>query len=605
MTTSETKLYYIPYDVLRKNKGVPKSFFGFLWWLLRSIGRGIIRNFPKNLLIPIILILIYMMINIVYMGIVNDTMYFNNTDKSIQAYIFSGFVVVGDGIKGFDYFSNRNDVRSIYWTMPMLFLLTGLIRNLFIRIRQNGFKKLVQDITGAGNTARLYAKASTKSIGSHILFGCFLGSILGLLLQSPIILFLLPIILFLSFTLRENSKLIGIVSMFLISINIKRKKPKYVNIANLALGVYGLAIGFAFYFLVIIILWFVVNYNIYARVIFTTIIAVTTLLLYKTKSNKTIAKTSLMIVMMITAFAIFSLTNFVIYADDGGWSESGKNLVGWLSNPGTKLLALLGLEAGAGTALGWLADTALGGILPALGLGEAMTVLQVLCGAGSPTDLGFAALGTALGPLGPLGSAIGDAWKGSIDALAGSEGGVTGGKESTSGSSNSSGSSGPSGSNTGNSGNPSAGTSGDSGSSSSPSSSTSGDSGSSSDSSSSSTSGDSGSSSDSSNTSGDSGSSSDSPSSNTSGDSGSSSDSPSSSTNEDSSSNSDNTSSSTEANSDSTTSQGTGRYGYPRGNSTEGTTNGQTWKDRLEELDEEEKKRLLGGDVDPEENDSN
>ncbi|HZJ82803.1 MAG TPA: hypothetical protein VFD57_03235 [Clostridia bacterium] len=129
---------------------------------------------------------------------------------------------------------------------------------------------------------------------------------------------------------------------------------------------------------------------------------------------------------------ILWIANSIVHADDGGWTESGRNLLGWLGNPGTKIIGALGFGGATGIGLGWLGDTALGGLGNAINLGEAMTVASVLAGTGSPESLGNAALGAALGPVGDV---VGSAWGTASDVLGGggSEGSEGGGSSAGSG----------------------------------------------------------------------------------------------------------------------------------------------------------------------------
>ncbi|HZJ82802.1 MAG TPA: hypothetical protein VFD57_03230, partial [Clostridia bacterium] len=208
--------------------------------------------------------------------------------SNLISYFFSGIIYWGGYhdplVKGFDYIP-VNTVNLI-WTMPMLFLLTNLVYSLTRRLGTIGFNKFMGDIRGAGKLAKLYGKASSKGISCSILLGCFWGMIMGFFVQSPISLFILPITLFLSFTLREEGKIIGIVSMCLISINISKKEPKYVNIADIALGILGLSVGFALYFLLVLMMWLIFDYVILARLVFTTIFALMFLFIYKAKNKK-------------------------------------------------------------------------------------------------------------------------------------------------------------------------------------------------------------------------------------------------------------------------------------------------------------------------------
>ena len=121
----------------------------------------------------------------------------------------------------------------------------------------------------------------------------------------------------------------------------------------------------------------------------------------------------------------------------GGWVESGRSLMGWLSNPGSKIISRLGLGQAAAVGLGWIADTALGGLANHFNLSELMTLAGLGAGSSSPESLGKAALGAALGPLGDI---LGNTWGGVNDALAGGGAEDDGsGGDSSSGSSSDSG----------------------------------------------------------------------------------------------------------------------------------------------------------------------
>lgn len=352
------------------------------------------------------------------------------------AYIFSGIIDSYTEIKGFQFIGAR--IPNIFWTLPLTFLFSGLIFDISRRIRANGFKKFIIEILHSGKLAKVYVTGSSKTINYYILFGCFWATIISFIIQNPITLFLLPIILFLSFTLKENSKIISLLSTYLIAININKEKPKNVNVANIALGLLGLSIGFAIYFIIAVVIWIVFDYTLLARIIFSIILAVLFYILKRGNNNIHTSKVIKASVLIFSFVCITSISNYIVYADDGGWAESGRNLMGWFSNPGSKIISKLGLGAAAGVGLGWIADTALGGLANHFNLSELMTLAGLGAGSSSPESLGKAALGAALGPLGDI---LGNTWGGVNDALAGGGAGDddSGSSDSSSGSSGDSG----------------------------------------------------------------------------------------------------------------------------------------------------------------------
>ncbi|WP_303860259.1 hypothetical protein [Alkalibaculum bacchi] len=437
MDKTQPSLYYLTYDQLKANKDFPKSFSHFWWWLLQRTGRGIKKGFVKNIITLFFVMLATFILNSVFLIFINDTMYLENRggNSSLIAYIFSGILDSSTEIKGFQFISAR--IPNIFWTLPMMFLLSGLIFNIFRRIRANGFKKLISEILHSGKLAKVYASGSSKTINYFILSGCFWATIIGFIVQNPITLFLLPIILFLSFTLKENSKIISLISTYLIAININKKKPRNVNVANIALSILGLSIGFAIHFVFALVIWIVFDYALLARIIFSIILAVLFYILKrgnnKIHTNKVMKASGL----IFSFVCITTFCNYIVYADDGGWVESGRSLMGWLSNPGSKIISRLGLGQAAAVGLGWIADTALGGLANHFNLSELMTLAGLGAGSSSPESLGKAALGAALGPLGDI---LGNTWGGVNDALAGGGAEDDGsGGDSSSGSSSDSG----------------------------------------------------------------------------------------------------------------------------------------------------------------------
>lgn len=438
MDKSQPSLYYFTYDQLKENKDVPKSFFQFWWWLFSQTVKGLRRRFLKNIFILSLIMLATFLINSIYLVFINDTMYLESTGTidSLSAYFFLGILEPFSEIKGFQFVSIR--ITNIFWTLPLAFLLSGLIFNIFRRIRAKGFKKLMGDIFNSGKLAKVYATGSSKDINYFILSGCFWATIIGFIIQNPITLFILPIILFLSFTLKENSKIISLLSTYLIAINIKKRKPKNVNIGNIALSILGLSIGLAIYFILVLLMWIVFDYSLLARVIFTLILAVMFFILKRAHKKSHTSKVVKASIVFFSFVCISTLLSHSAYADDGGWVESGSSLMGWLANPGSKIISKLGLSLAAATGLGWIADTALGGLANHFNVGELMTLSGLGAESSSAESLGKAALGAALGPVGSL---MGDTWGGVNDALAG-----VGAESDDSGSSGSSGSGSSSGS---------------------------------------------------------------------------------------------------------------------------------------------------------------
>ena len=385
--------------------------------------RSFKRGFPKNLLIVLGIGAFYWAFNLVFLGIVNDSCFFGNgrfSNSSIIAYLFAGLVYSG-GAKGFDWIPGGS-ITTWFYNLTLMLALTWLLGNLWRRIRSKGAAAPFRDYAHIGAKIKTCQISTTIPFGRTVAFWMGIAFLLGFFLKSPFTVLVLALWLLLSFGQGGESPLIYLLFIYQGAKNLKNKQPKSLTTgADVALPVFGLGLGFLLDFILILILWNGFDYKIWPRLLSTLLIG--GLLLFTGLSGRLRpqSKVGKVAACFLLGFGIISILPVTAYADDGGWTESGQNILGWLANPGTHLMAAAGIGGPLGMIGGWLGNMVGGGVLDAftggVGSGAAGTAAGGLDG--GPLGLGLGAYGAAMGPLGPVGNLLGNAWGDAIGALGG------------------------------------------------------------------------------------------------------------------------------------------------------------------------------------------
>jgi len=424
-----TTLSYVDYDTLEADPLFPNSPLQFIGRIIKGSFQNFIKAFPKSLFIPLLITFILGAFYIFYLAVIVDTLfvhYYASTRLGqLFVYILPGVLPSESPFPGFTHI--HSDGSTLPMVMPFMFLFTYLLKDLLGPLfSKKTTSHLFKDLSTVSKNKKAYKLLADKKPGTFYLKGMIVAFVLGLLIKNPLTFLLLSLIFFLSFAKNNKSNLLIFFGTFLASRNIKKKTHTFINFGNIALFILGLAYGFLLYFILALLLFFFLNYHIYARIAFTILFIVLFVFLLLGGRKVQISIKSLAVV--VIAVSYLTLTNKVVHADDGGWSESG-GFFDWLANAGTKIIAALGLTGAASAAIGWAANLFIGNAAGFFGVGPILQFGNLLAGFGQPSgsqaaNLTFAqaALNSAFGSIG-LGGILGDAVGGINDALSGGTGG--------------------------------------------------------------------------------------------------------------------------------------------------------------------------------------
>ena len=445
---------YITYEQLHQDPNFPKGRLGYIGWFFKNMWQGIKRGFPKNLLLVLGIGLFYWMFNLVFLGIINDSCFFGNgrfSRSSTIAYLFAG-LVYENGAKGFDWIPGGS-MTTWFYNLTFYGALFWLLGNIWRRIRTKGILMPIKDLLRVPGKLKKCWVSVTVPFAKRILLATGLGILAGFVLKSPFTLITLALWLFLSFGQGGESSIIYLLFIYQGAKNVKSKKPKkLITGADVAIWIFGLGLGMLLSFILCLVLWHATDYSMTSRLL--CFLPLGVLLVFFGLGGKiSMNKAQQAVAGVLICFGYLYVKTMVVRADDGGWTESGRNIPGWLANPGTHLMAEAGLGSPAGMIAAWLGNMVGNAVLDHVTAGLGSAVASAADGAmqNGPLGLGLGAMNSALGPLGPVGDMISNAWSSSIDALAG--GGGSGSSGSWGGGSGSSGGSGSWGGGSGGSGN--------------------------------------------------------------------------------------------------------------------------------------------------------
>lgn len=343
------------YSSLEKDPNFPKSRAQYFKSLIKGFWDNLVKGFPKNLLIMLAIMFAYWLFNIVYLAFIHDSSRIGG-NESFMAYLFSGSVY--------------SDVKGVFWdgsSWPLVisfaFALTFFIKSLISRMIKNGFGAPFKDFASIPYKIKNIRKYSHIDKKKVIFIPMAIAFVISFIIINPYTLIVFTLMLLFSFAKGLDSGLIANMFVYDIAVNLskeKNKRKKIISSADSSLKVLGLALGFLLYSILVLIMWFFLNYNLWARLGVTVVFVILFIMLalgfnFKSKGAKT----------ALFAFAVLGIiylryTNVI--ADDGGWTESG-DLEGWLKNPGTKDMAKDGLLSSIGIMLAFLVETVLNNAL--------------------------------------------------------------------------------------------------------------------------------------------------------------------------------------------------------------------------------------------------
>ena len=332
------------------------------------------RSWIKLFIIQLIFALVVILWNMYGLCYLNDTFRLAPTGfwGSATAYLFAGTVGRKNNINGLTIFKNAFDTTLLAGSFYCL--LGILFRNFTKSVMGGQFLDSFFDLRRFPNRISLYLEKSSKGIGYYIWMGILISAPIGLILWNPFTVGLLAIMLLLSCVKADNSGVSVPIMIYCCASQYKkikdgRKKEPLFGIIQLR--VFGISIGFMVYSLVNILLWKIFAYNFWVRLVFTILLILLALFgLGIIKINKPQKVISCLVLCLIcTVLIVLAQKGIVVYADDGGWTESGGTLLGLINNTG--FATILGLST-------LLAICTLGGSLMAAAIAGAVVGVGAL-----------------------------------------------------------------------------------------------------------------------------------------------------------------------------------------------------------------------------------
>lgn len=294
-----------------KNK-TPTTLLQLLMLFLKNI----IQSFPKRILFSLITGIVVLGIHTYLMVVQNEGFYLDPSTKILQ-YIL---LLKSGGISANNTFRLMN--ATFFWM-----LASSIFWEIVSQIRQVGFKVCFAKMLD--NFVKLFSDIFQKP--GTVTFSLFLGAILagmvtGMLLGNPPVCILLSILLFIHAGARETSLLNIVLYLGWCDLQrlfrVKTKKPYYIDIVLMFIR--GISIGLVLYAFTP----YITNGNI-VRYVMLFVVAGLMVLNIARKAKPKLASFLFLVTGAILICASRAL------ADDGGWSEAGGTLAGWLNSSGS------------------------------------------------------------------------------------------------------------------------------------------------------------------------------------------------------------------------------------------------------------------------------
>ncbi|BEP29520.1 hypothetical protein [Helicovermis profundi] len=314
-----------------KESKSPKTLFQLFKLILISFIKGIPKLFKRTIIKLSVIFLIIIIINTYLLVVKNE-----------------GFSPT-QGNKWLDITSLQGNVAwaTAFWTFAMFFITTVLSR-----IKEDGLKKFLTDIFSSPSFIRKNMKSNKTSALPTLLITTTGVLLFTLLIKNKGALLLYTFIAFLSFTKRGNSFLIIFFALLKSDLNRIFHKNNKTNQSSLYIMAFSVSLAF--------LIAFFIRKPMFIILLSLALIGISFYHKSKHKSVKT----------MIFIFAFFGV-NYLYYklsgnvfADDGGWQESGATLGGWIGSDGAGTALTMGISPAAGGVLGTILGTIYSGINP-------------------------------------------------------------------------------------------------------------------------------------------------------------------------------------------------------------------------------------------------
>lgn len=343
------------YQKLIHTEGYPLNRRELLKFIFYNIKKGIVnwKHFARVSGIYVAIAVLALVWNMFGMCYLNNTFRIDQHSflGNATAYLFAGTIGFGSGLKGFSFV--RKSINTVYFATSFYVLLAVMVRSLWQDIAHRKVGESIREITEFPSKIKQYINAVDNKISYYLWAGFAIASSIGMVLWNPFSVFLLSLMLLCSCMKCERGMLAPLIMLYRTSADyqkVQTGKKKYPMFADIQLWLFGLGLGFLFYSGANLLVWFLFDYNLWVRIIFTVLFIVIALLklgiVKISRPNKT---ASAIMLFLIAGILILLSQNGIILADDGGWTESGGSLLGLFRNSGFATILTFSLVLGIAT----------------------------------------------------------------------------------------------------------------------------------------------------------------------------------------------------------------------------------------------------------------
>ncbi len=328
-------------------ENVPKTFFQLVLKFLRRLAKRLVWRIVFGVIsfIAVFFLHTYLMV------VINDTLYFVENNKILSMIL--NLVSRNQQTKAQTFIQKIN--AYLFWIM-----IAGCIFGSIARMVSYGIKGFFAEIVYIWTVAyESFRDRSNKTVFLRIITGVVIGIIVGTFLFNSMVSLVASVFVLLSASQQERSMVV--LALTLIKSDwqryLKIKNPKIFNMDGFIVVAIGISIGL----LVSAAIPGEIFGNSMGSIVLKMSIAVGIIVLATIGvRNKKVA--NLFVIFIPIGIAIL-LWNLNVLADDTGWSESGRNMKGWLNNSGTPLAIRLGVSPALLSSLASVLGTAYPGFI--------------------------------------------------------------------------------------------------------------------------------------------------------------------------------------------------------------------------------------------------
>lgn len=384
------------YQKVTETPGFPQSRAGFVLWSLKRVAVGLPRMLWGMLHRRSLALLLYplwgvflFLYNMYMTCVFNDTFMLDRRARlgNLTPYLMAGTLQTPSSLKGLQMDWGLIDTSFLAGSLMMV--LTLLLRHVVLQLwhRKTGFFSDLATIpAGARDCA---AQTEDRRKVMWVVFA--LVWVLGFLVMNPVTIFLAALLLLFMFAQGGGNPLAQLMFLWACAAGRRKidagKKTEPDSRKYRLMLFYG-SLGLTVYGLASVVLWFVAGYNWWVRLVLTVLMVLFAMLqafmpeIFSGKFHSGTSGMAVFFLLCLTTVCVAVVVGNnmgVVFADDGGWSESGRTLSGLLMNAGFGIIlgvslltiglwvglplavvAIGSLAAGVGTAVVGLTDTVAG-----------------------------------------------------------------------------------------------------------------------------------------------------------------------------------------------------------------------------------------------------